>query len=112
MDSAFDIIFAHGNYEIASCKIDKFILDNADRSDVVCLDVGTRLFASQPIQWQSIHSKYSILRPVASSGMNMFLSIRKSVNSIRLLTMQLYSTRKTSRLTRRRILLGTCKVAS
>jgi hypothetical protein len=36
------------------------------------------LFASQPIQWQLMHTKYSALRPVASSGMNMFLSIRKS----------------------------------
>jgi len=45
--------------------------------DVVSLDVSTQLFASRPLQWQAIRSKYTALRPVASSGMNMFLSIRE-----------------------------------
>jgi len=53
--------------------------------DIVCLDVATQLFGSQPIQWQLIQTRYSSLRPVASSGMNMFLSIRESCSTKRVL---------------------------
>jgi len=65
-------------------------------SDVVSLDAATQLFASQPIQWQLMHTKYAALRPVASSGMNMFLSIRKSHLTGRILILQLCNMPKAS----------------
>jgi hypothetical protein len=106
-DSAFNIIFAHGNYEMAACKLNwvrRWIMLIV--SDVVCLDVCTQLFASQPIQWQMMHTKYSALRPVASSGMNMFLSIRKSSLTGLKLILQLYNMPKAVRPTRKTALHG------
>lgn len=50
----------------------------AELSDTLAMDLGTQLFASQRIDWQSAYAKYTALRPMASSGMNVFMSIRES----------------------------------
>lgn len=84
MRPAFDLIFAHGNFEFAACERPRFLtfVGLLTLQDVVCLDVGTQLFASRPIDWESISTKYAALRPVASSGMNVFLSIRELLASL------------------------------
>jgi hypothetical protein len=63
MSPAFELSYAHGNYEFAAYT--------------VSIDVITQLFASRPLPWQIIRSKYTALRPLASSGFNIMLSIRE-----------------------------------
>jgi hypothetical protein len=58
-------------YDTAGCAAAEYL-------DTVAIDLGTQLFASQPIDWQSAYAKYTALRPMASSGMNVFMSIRES----------------------------------
>ena len=79
------------------------------KSDVVSLDVITQLFASRPLSWQAIRSKYTALRPVASSGMNMFLSIREFGLHRQSLKMQHCNTQKACRPIQRTIPLGRCR---